>query len=114
METSPGTERRVLATILYLTDIEDGGATQFAYQNASVQPAAGALVIFPPFWTHLHRGETPRAGIKYKRHQFPVSEEVIARPGRRRRQPPRFSSLAETRLGRRQHRARAGRPAAPV
>ena len=66
----PGTERRVLATILYLTDIEDGGATQFAYQNASVQPRAGALVIFPPFWTHLHRGETPRAGVKYNVTNF--------------------------------------------
>ncbi|MGE0748901.1 MAG: 2OG-Fe(II) oxygenase [Rhodospirillales bacterium] len=68
----PGTERRVLATILYLADIADGGATQFAYQGAAVQPKAGMLVLFPPFWTHLHRGDTPKAGRKYNVTNFVV------------------------------------------
>ena len=66
----PGTERRVLASILYLADVPEGGRTEFAYQGATIQPAAGALVLFPPFWTHLHRGASPEAGLKYNLTNF--------------------------------------------
>lgn len=66
----PGIERRVLAAILYLADVPAGGRTEFAYQGAVVQPMAGALVLFPPFWTHLHRGATPEAGLKYNITNF--------------------------------------------
>lgn len=68
----PGTERRVLATIVYLADIDQGGQTQFAYQGVAVAPKAGSLVLFPPFWTHLHRGDTPAAGYKYNLTNFVV------------------------------------------
>jgi hypothetical protein len=72
--SQPGTEKRVLATILYLADINEGGETQFAYQMASVKPMAGGLVIFPPYWTHLHRGATPAEGQKYNLTNFVVLE----------------------------------------
>lgn len=67
-----GSEKRVLSTILYLATIDDGGETEFAYQGKAVRPAAGMLVIFPPFWTHLHRGATPARGLKYNLTSFVV------------------------------------------
>ena len=59
------TAERVLACLLYLSDIADGGETEFQHQNVKVKPEAGKIVVFPPFWTHLHRGVTPGAGVKY-------------------------------------------------
>ncbi len=68
----PGSAHRVLSTILYLATIDEGGETQFAYQGKAVRPAAGMLVIFPPFWTHLHRGATPAKDSKYNLTSFVV------------------------------------------
>lgn len=57
---------RQLVAIWYLNDLADsGGNTQFRLQDVSVQPEAGKLVLFPPFWTHEHRGETVQSGVKY-------------------------------------------------
>lgn len=70
--SQPGIEKRVLAAIIYLADVVEGGETQFAYQMAEVAPQAGALVLFPPFWTHLHRGTTPKSGHKYNLTNFVV------------------------------------------
>lgn len=59
--------RRVLVLIWYLNDIpeEDGGATEFLRQDVKVQPEAGKLILFPPYWTHVHRGCEVLAGAKY-------------------------------------------------
>jgi hypothetical protein len=35
------------------------------YQQVSIRPRKGALVLFPPFWTHEHRAVELRAGVKY-------------------------------------------------
>lgn len=70
--STAGSEKRVLSTILYLATVDEGGETQFAYQGKAVRPAAGMLVIFPPFWTHLHRGATPARGRKYNLTSFVV------------------------------------------
>ncbi len=58
---------RSLTYVLYLNDVpvENGGATGFLYQKCSVQPRAGRLVIFAPFWTHVHCGMPLLAGEKY-------------------------------------------------
>ncbi len=58
---------RQLVAIWYLNDVpvEAGGATQFLYQDVSVQPEAGKMVLFPPFWTHEHRAQELTAGVKY-------------------------------------------------
>jgi Rps23 Pro-64 3,4-dihydroxylase Tpa1-like proline 4-hydroxylase len=57
---------RQLVAIWYLNDLAgSGGNTQFRAQEVSVQPEAGKLVLFPPFWTHEHRGETLQSGSKY-------------------------------------------------
>jgi hypothetical protein len=57
--------RRVLAWILYLNDIEDGGETEFLYQAKRVKPKAGTLVIWPASFTHVHRGNPPLSNTKY-------------------------------------------------
>ena len=50
---------RQLVAIWYLNDVAGpGGATEFEYQELSVRPEQGKLLLFPPFWTHRHRGTT--------------------------------------------------------
>ena len=62
----PDLARRQLVAIWYLNDVPGpGGETEFLYQDLRVAPAAGRLVLFPPFWTHAHRGVRLQRGVKY-------------------------------------------------
>lgn len=57
---------RQLVAIWYLNDVPGpGGETEFLHQNIKITPEAGKLLLFPPFWTHEHRGITLERGIKY-------------------------------------------------
>jgi len=57
---------RQLVALWYLNDVEGpGGETEFGYQNIKIKPEEGKLVLFPPFWTHEHRGVTLEKGVKY-------------------------------------------------
>ena len=57
---------RQLVAIWYLNDVEGpGGETEFRYQEVKISPRAGKLILFPPFWTHEHRGVTLESGVKY-------------------------------------------------
>lgn len=57
---------RQLVAIWYLNDVEGpGGETEFLYQDVKVKPESGKLILFPPFWTHEHRGVTLQSGVKY-------------------------------------------------
>ena len=57
---------RQLVAIWYLNDVEGpGGETEFPIQQLKVKPEEGKLVLFPPFWTHVHRGVTLEQGVKY-------------------------------------------------
>ena len=56
---------RVLLFIIYLNDVEEGGETDFYYQNRSVKPKAGSMVIAPCGFTHTHRGNIPTSSDKY-------------------------------------------------
>tara|TARA_B100000941_G_C28214613_1_gene403586 strand:+ start:53 stop:649 length:597 start_codon:yes stop_codon:yes gene_type:complete len=57
---------RQLVAIWYLNDVEGpGGETEFINQNVKVKPEKGKLILFPPFWTHEHRGVKLQKGIKY-------------------------------------------------
>ena len=57
---------RQLVAIWYLNDLVDqGGETEFQHQDVRVTPQAGNLLLFPPFWTHLHRGNILQSGHKY-------------------------------------------------
>jgi hypothetical protein len=57
---------RQLVAIWYLNEPQgEGGETEFRYQDLRIRPETGKLLLFPPFWTHLHRGKTLSAGSKY-------------------------------------------------
>lgn len=58
--------QRQLVAVWYLNDVPGpGGETEFLFQNTKITPQKGKLVLFPPFWTHEHRGVTLQKGIKY-------------------------------------------------
>jgi Rps23 Pro-64 3,4-dihydroxylase Tpa1-like proline 4-hydroxylase len=56
---------RQLVALWYLNDVEEGGETDFVFQEASVTPEKGKLMLFPPFWTHEHRARVVTKGVKY-------------------------------------------------
>ena len=57
---------RQLVAVWYLNDVEGpGGETEFSMQQVKIKPEEGKLVLFPPFWTHEHRGVTLEKGVKY-------------------------------------------------
>ncbi len=58
--------QRQLVAVWYLNDVEGpGGETEFSYQDVKIKPEAGKLLLFPPFWTHEHRGVMLEKGVKY-------------------------------------------------
>jgi len=58
--------QRQLVALWYLNEVPGpGGETQFLYQDVSVKPQCGKLILFPPFWTHEHRAAELKKGIKY-------------------------------------------------
>jgi hypothetical protein len=58
--------QRQLVAVWYLNDVPGpGGETEFLYQGIRIKPEQGKLLLFPPFWTHEHRGVTLRDGVKY-------------------------------------------------
>jgi len=67
VDGGPGAfSERQLVAIWYLNDVPGpGGETEFPLQGVSIRPEQGKLVLFPPFWTHVHRGVTLEQGVKY-------------------------------------------------
>lgn len=58
--------QRQLVAIWYLNDVKGpGGETEFRFQEVKIKPQLGKLILFPPFWTHEHRGVTLEQGVKY-------------------------------------------------
>jgi len=58
--------QRQLVALWYLNDVPGpGGETEFLFQDVKITPKKGRLVLFPPFWTHEHRGVTLEKGVKY-------------------------------------------------
>ena len=55
--------RRYLSFLWYLNDVEDGGETVF--DDLTIKPESGKLVIFPPMWMFAHSGERPVSNTKY-------------------------------------------------
>ncbi len=56
---------RSLLFMFYLNDVEQGGSTDFYYQNKSIKPKQGRMVIAPGYFTHTHRGTVPVSNDKY-------------------------------------------------
>jgi len=56
---------RHLVYMTYLNDIEEGGGTEFLYQNLQVKPEKGLTLIWPADWTHMHQGMPCDNEVKY-------------------------------------------------
>jgi hypothetical protein len=56
---------RHLTFMTYLNNINDGGETEFLYQNLQVKPEKGLTLIWPAEWTHMHRGLPANNEVKY-------------------------------------------------
>jgi len=59
------TNTRHLAFMTYLNDVNDGGETEFYYQDVKIKPQKGLTLIWPVDWTHTHRGITSPTEEKY-------------------------------------------------
>ena len=57
--------RRVLTFMTYLKVPEEGGETEFLFQKKRIKPVVGRTLIWPAYFTHLHRGNPPLKGVKY-------------------------------------------------
>ncbi|PKH99502.1 proline hydroxylase [Shewanella sp. 11B5] len=56
---------RVVLYMFYLNDVEEGGETEFYYQQRKISPKKGTMVIAPAGFTHSHRGNVPISHDKY-------------------------------------------------
>lgn len=63
--TNANTMHRMLALVLYLNDVAEGGETSFVKLDVTVQPRRGRLLMFPPTWLYPHAGLPPRGATKY-------------------------------------------------
>jgi len=49
----------------YLNDVEDGGETEWYYQNLKVKPEKGLTFLWPTDWMFTHKGYAPVNANKY-------------------------------------------------
>ena len=58
-------ERRLIALMVYLNTVTDGGQTHFPAQNISFSPKVGDVLMWPAYWTHPHHGIASPTQTKY-------------------------------------------------
>lgn len=75
-----GTHDRMVAVLMYLKDVEEGGFTEFPFQSIRVKPRAGLMLLFPPYWTHPHQGVSPVSGVKYNLTSYVVVDNDFRPP----------------------------------
>jgi hypothetical protein len=56
---------RLLAYMVYLNDVEEGGETEFLYYNKQYKPTTGSVLLWPAGFTHTHKGNPPISNTKY-------------------------------------------------
>jgi len=54
-----------LVWMLYLNTVNDKGGTEFYHQDFVCNAEIGKMVIWPPYWTHLHRSQVSPSEMKY-------------------------------------------------
>lgn len=59
------TRNRLMAFMLYLNDVDEGGETEFLYQKTRFKPKKNRLLLWPAGYTHTHRGNPPLSNEKY-------------------------------------------------
>ena len=57
--------RRLIALMVYLNTVTDGGQTNFPTQNISFSPKVGDVLMWPAYWTHPHHGIPSPTQTKY-------------------------------------------------
>ncbi len=57
------TSKRILAWMIYLNNVKNGG-TQFPYLNKKFKAREGTLLIWPAYFSHMHKG-IPAKEVKY-------------------------------------------------
>ena len=56
---------RILAFMVYLNDVTEGGETEFLYQKCRFKPERNTMLVWPAQFTHVHRGNPPLSNDKY-------------------------------------------------
>tara|TARA_R100001460_G_scaffold17979_1_gene38230 strand:+ start:91 stop:669 length:579 start_codon:yes stop_codon:yes gene_type:complete len=56
---------RILAFMVYLNDVTEGGETEFLYQKCRFKPEKNTMLVWPAQFTHVHRGNPPLSNDKY-------------------------------------------------
>ena len=56
---------RKLVAMAYLNDVHEGGETEFFHQKVKIKPKQGTLVVWPAYFTHIHKGNIPISNTKY-------------------------------------------------
>ena len=59
--TSHAGGKKILILMVYLNDDFGGGETVFPHFGDSIKPKKGSILMFPPMWMYLHRGNPPLA-----------------------------------------------------
>tara|TARA_B100000287_G_C20395209_1_gene687324 strand:- start:39 stop:659 length:621 start_codon:yes stop_codon:yes gene_type:complete len=55
----------VLVWMFYLNTVKEGGGTYFSNYDLTINAVEGRLVIWPPYWTHMHKGVVSETSEKY-------------------------------------------------
>jgi len=63
--TGLSTLHRLFAFMTYLNDVEEGGSTYFNHYDLDIKPKKGLTLIWPSEWTHSHKGNILKSGLKY-------------------------------------------------
>ena len=63
--SSLSTLHRLFAFMTYLNDVQDGGSTYFNHYDLDIKPTKGLTLIWPAEWTHSHKGNVLKKGVKY-------------------------------------------------
>lgn len=56
---------RVLSGVIYLNTVEQGGDTNFPYQDKKIKPVQGAIAVFPSNFAFPHAALNPTNKPKY-------------------------------------------------
>jgi len=56
--------QRIVTYLWYLNTVDEEGTTEFI-DGTKIKPEQGKLILFPSFWTHIHKGNPPKKINKY-------------------------------------------------
>jgi len=55
----------ILVWMYYLNTVKEGGGTYFSNFDLTINAVEGRLVLWPPYWTHMHKGVVSKTFEKY-------------------------------------------------